>query len=113
MSKMVIALGLLATLPACSLLGARPPDVSIREQPTQIVCDTTARPEPIDTQDTPPETVFDAEAGMWGYWFSPALYAALAENLQAMRRYMEQSRDIRAKLIRCLDEHNAGVAAAS
>lgn len=109
MNRVVIALGLLITLPACSLFGSKPPDVSIREDPVPVVCDTSARPEPVDAVDTPPSVVFDAETAVWGYWFPPDLYAALAENLQSMRRYMRQSRAIRTKLVDCIDDHNAAL----
>jgi hypothetical protein len=109
-NKPGIALVFLATLPACSLFGSQPPDVTIREKPTPIICDTTQRPEPLDLKDTPPTLVM-APNEVWGYWFNSDLYAALAENLQAMRRYMEQGRDIRAKLIACMDDHNTAAAA--
>jgi len=109
-NRLGIALALLITLPACSLFGARPPDVEIRERPTPVICDTTAKPEPTNLKDTPPTLVM-APDEVWGFWFSPDLYAALAENLQAMRRYMEQQRDIRAKIVACIDDHNAKAAA--
>lgn len=110
MNRAGIALALMVLLPACSLFGgARPPDVEIREQPTPVICDTTAKPEPLRLKDTPPTLVMDP-AEVWGYWFSSELYAAIAENLQAMRRYMQQQRDIRAKIVACIDDHNAKAA---
>lgn len=109
MSRVGLALGLLITLPACSLLGTQPPDVEIREKPTPVVCDTTEKPEPLDLTDTPPTLVLGPDE-VWGYWFDSELYAALAENLQAMRRYMTQQRSIRDKLVDCIEDHNARVA---
>lgn len=111
MNRLALALALLITLPACSLFGSNPPDVTIRELIVPIVCDTSAKPEPVDMVDTPPSVVFNAETAVWGYWFAPDLYAALAENLQAMRRNMRQQRAIRAKLVGCIDDHNASVPA--
>ncbi len=107
-SKAAAALVLLGALPGCSLFGTKPPDVTIEERPTIVVCDTTARPDALDLKDTPPTLVMNP-AEVWGYWFDSELYAALAENLQAMRRYMTQSRDVRKKLVACIDDHNAGV----
>lgn len=108
MNRRAPFLVLVGALSGCSLFGgAQPPDVEIREKVVPVICDTTARPEPIDTQDTPPTLVLDTETEVWGYWFDANLYAALAENLQAMRRWMTQSRDIRAKLVACIDDHNA------
>lgn len=111
MNRAALVLLFVATLPACSLFGSNPPDVTIREQIVPIVCDTSARPEPVNTTDTPPSVVFNAETAVWGYWFAPDLYAALAENLQAMRRNMRQQRAIRAKLVGCIEDHNASVPA--
>jgi hypothetical protein len=102
------ALVLLGVLPGCSLFGSKPPDVTIQERPTIVVCDTTARPDALDLKDTPPTLVMDPSE-TWGYWFDSELYAALAENLQAMKKWMTQSSAIRTKLIKCIDEHNAGV----
>jgi hypothetical protein len=100
------ALILVLGLPGCSLFGGNaPPDVTIQEKPTPVVCDTSPRPDPLDLKDTPPTLVMDP-AEVWGFWFGPDLYAALAENLQAMRRWMTQSSDIRKKLIACIDGHN-------
>jgi hypothetical protein len=104
-AALVIVLGV---LPGCSLFGTKQPDIEIRERPTPVVCDTSARPDFLDLKDTPPTLVMNT-AEVWGYWFNAELYAALAENLQGMRTWMTQSRAIRTKLIKCIDEHNAGV----
>lgn len=109
MNKRATLLVFLGVLPGCSLFGAKQPDIEIREKPTPVVCDTSARPDALNLKDTPPTLVMDP-AQVWGFWFSPDLYGALAENLQAMRRYMEQGRDVRAKLIDCIDGHNAKIA---
>lgn len=102
------ALVLLGVLPGCSLFGSKPPDVTIQEHATPVVCDTTPRPDALDLKDTPPTLVMDPTE-VWGYWFNSELYAALAENLQSMRTYMTQSRAIRKKLIKCIDDHNVSV----
>ena len=102
------ALVLLGVLPGCSLFGSKPPDVTIQERATPVVCDTTPRPDALDLTDTPPTLVMDPNE-VWGYWFSSELYASLAENLQAMRTWMTQSRAIRKKLVACIDDHNASV----
>ncbi len=99
---------LLGVLPGCSLFGSKPPDVTIQERATPVVCDTTPRPDALDLKDTPPTLVMNAEE-TWGFWFSPDLYGALAENLQAMRSWMTQSTAIRAKLVKCIVDHNAKV----
>lgn len=101
---------ILASLPACSLFGARDIDVQVRQEITPVVCDLTARPDGLDLIDTPPSVVLDTETEIWGFWFDPELYGALAENLQAMRRWMTQSSAIRAKLVKCIDDHNAAAA---
>ena len=95
-------------LPGCSLFGAKLPDVEIIERPTVIVCNTSERPDALDLKDTPPSLVMNA-AETWGYWFGSELYAALAENLQAMRTYMSQSRAIRRKLVDCIEDHNEAI----
>ena len=97
-------------LPGCSLFGAKPPDVQIIERPTIIVCDTSERPDALDLKDTPPSLVMNSSE-TWGYWFGSELYAALAENLQAMRTWMSQSRAIRQKLVACIEDHNEAVKA--
>ncbi len=99
---------LLGVLPGCSLFGSKPPDVTIQERATPVVCDTTPRPDALDLKDTPPTLVMNPEE-TWGFWFSPDLYGALAENLQAMRSWMTQSTAIRAKLVKCIVDHNASV----
>lgn len=96
-------------LPGCSLFGSKPPDINIVEKPTPVVCTaTTEHPDPLDLTDTPPTLVMN-EAEVWGYWFGSELYAALAENLQAMRSWMTQSSAIRAKLVECIEDHNERV----
>lgn len=101
-----LILVLLGVLPGCSLFGgADPPDVTIQEKATPVVCDTSPRPDVLDLKDTPPTLVMNP-AQVWGYWFDSELYAAIAENIQAMRRWMSQSSDIRKKLIACIDDHN-------
>ncbi len=96
---------LLGVLPGCSLFGSKPPDVTIQEKAAPVVCDTSTRPDGLNLKDTPPTLVMN-DAQVWGYWFDSELYAAISENLQAMRRWMSQSRDIRAKLVKCIEEHN-------
>ena len=96
---------LLGVLPGCSLFGSKPPDVTIQEKAAPVVCDTSTRPDGLNLKDTPPTLVMN-EAEVWGYWFDSELYAALAENLQAMRTWMTQSRAIRKKLVACIDDHN-------
>jgi len=97
---------LVATLPACSLFGPADIDVQVQEKIVPVICDTSARPDALNLKDTPPTLVMDASE-TWGYWFDSELYAALAENLQAMRSWMTQSAAIRAKLVQCIDDHNA------
>ncbi len=106
--KAAAALVLLGVLPGCSLFGTKPPDVTIEERPTIVVCDTSPRPDALDLKDTPPTLVMDPNE-IWGYWFDSELYAALAENLQAMKTWMTQASSIRRKLVACIDDHNAGV----
>ena len=102
------ALVLLGVLPGCSLFGSKPPDVTIEERATIVICDTSPVPDALDLKDTPPTLVMNP-AEVWGYWFDSELYAALAENLQAMRSWMTQSRAIRNKLVACIEDHNAGI----
>ena len=109
MNKRAPLLVLLGVLPGCALFGSNPPDITIQERATPVVCDTSPKPDALNLKDTPPTLVMDP-AEVWGYWFSSDLYAAISENIQAMRRYMEQSRDVRAKLVKCIVEHNAKVA---
>ena len=108
MNKWAALVVILGVLPGCSLFGSTPPDIQIRERPTPVVCDTSPRPDALDLKDTPPTLVMNAEE-VWGYWFNAELYAAIAENLQAMRAWMTQSRAIRSKLVACIDDHNAKV----
>lgn len=105
MNRRASLLVLVATLPACSLFGPADIDVQVQEKIVPIVCDTTARPDPINAKDTPPTLVMNPDE-IWGYWFDSELYAALAENLQSMRTWMTQSSAIRTKLIKCIDDHN-------
>ena len=107
--KSVAVLLLGFALAGCGLIAPRQPDVEIIERPTPVVCDLTARPDSINLGDTPPTLVLNGEE--WGYWFSSELYAVLAENLQAMRRWMAQSTDVRDKLAACIREHNEAVEA--
>jgi len=107
-SKAAAALVLLGVLPGCSLFSSKPPDVTIQERATPVICDTSPRPDPLNLKDTPPTLVMDPNE-VWGYWFNSELYAALAENLQAMRSWMTQSRAIRSKLVACIDDHNSSV----
>lgn len=100
----------IVALSGCSLFGSKPPDVEIRERSTPVVCDTSARPDALNLKNTPPTLVMDGSE-IWGYWFDSELYAALAENLQAMRTYMSQSRSIRRKLVACIEDHNQGITA--
>lgn len=90
-------------------MAAKQPDIIIRENPVPVICDLTERPDPIDTQDTPPTLVLNTQTEVWGFWFDPSLYGALAENLQAMRRYMTQGRAVRAKLVACITDHNDSI----
>ena len=109
----LISIVMLLALPGCSLFSPQPPDVRIDEKPVPVVCSTIdQRPDALQLQDTPPTLVMDP-AETWGYWFPSELYAALAENLQAMRRYMRQLRGINASLIDCIETHNAEIEPAS
>ena len=96
---------LLGVLPGCSLFGTQQPDIEIREKPTPVVCDMSARPDALNLKDTPPTLVMNPDQ-VWGYWFNSELYAALAENLQAMRTWMTQSTAIRDTLVDCIEDHN-------
>ena len=108
MNKWAMILLFWGALPGCSLFSTKPPDVTIAERATPVICDTTVKPDFLNLKDTPPTLVMDPNE-VWGYWFNSELYAALAENLQAMRRYMSQSRDIRGKLVDCIEGHNASL----
>ena len=108
MNKAGALLVILATLPACSLFGARDIDVQVNEKIVPVVCDTSTRPDALNLKDTPPTLVMDPSE-TWGYWFNSELYAALAENLQAMKTWMIQSSAIRRKLVACIDDHTASV----
>ena len=110
MTKAGALLVLVPALSACSLFGPADIDVQVQEKIVPIVCDTTARPDALDLKDTPPTLVMNTTNETWGYWFDSELYAALAENLQAMRRWMTQSREINEKLVQCIDDHNQAAA---
>ena len=104
-----VALFVLLLVPGCSLFSPKPPDVVIRENPVPVVCSSIdQKPDGLELQDTPPTLVLDASE-TWGYWFSSELYAALAENLQALRRYMKQLRGINSSLVDCIESHNGGI----
>lgn len=105
--RALISLALFATLAACA---SRPPPITIDEPAPPVVCTQEPRPDHVDMQDTPPRVVFDAETEIWGYWFSPAEYAALAENLQTLRRYGRQLRAVGAYYKACIDDHNRRLA---
>lgn len=79
--------------------------IEIREAPVPLVCDVVKRPDALALKDTPPTLVLN-EGGAWGYWFDAELYAALAENIQAMRRWMNQSKAIREALVACIESNN-------
>jgi len=97
---------LVGVLPGCSLFGTKLPDVVIEEKPVPVVCSAvTEKPDPLNLKDTPPTLVMN-DAEVWGYWFDSELYAALAENLQAMRAWMTQSTTIRGALVDCIESHN-------
>ena len=104
-----VALFVLLLVPGCSLFSPKPPDVVIRENPVPVVCSSIdQKPDALDLEDTPPPLVLD-ETETWGFWFPSELYAALAENLQAMRRYMRQLRGINSSLVDCIETHNYGI----
>jgi len=103
------ALVAVLVLPGCSLFGSKPPDITIQEKPVPVVCSAvTEAPDALDLKDTPPTLVMN-DAEVWGYWFDSELYAALAENLQAMRSWMTQASSIRGKLVECIEDHNERV----
>lgn len=110
MNKAVLTLLLPGVLAGCSLLSPKPADIVIQEKPVRVICSATAqRAEPLVLKDTPPTLVLNTETEVWGYWFDPGLYAALAENLQAMRRYQKQLRGISNSIASCITDHNAGI----
>jgi len=102
---------LLLTLVALAGCASRPEPITIREPQTRVVCAQQPRPDTLDLADTPPEVVLDVETEQWGYWLSTNVYADLAENLQAMRRHMRQLRAVAAYYRRCIEDHNAAIAA--
>lgn len=107
MSRSILLL-LVSSLASCSLFGTKQPDIIINEKPVPVVCDLSRKPDALNLTDTPPTLVMDTDE-VWGYWFNSELYAALAENLQAMRRWMTQSTDIRSTLVDCIEDHNGSL----
>jgi hypothetical protein len=104
--KAGVTLLFLLALPGCSLLSPKPADIVIKPEPVLVICGAVHnKPDALDLKDTPP-TVALGPNRVWGYWFTPDLYAALAENLQAMRAYMTQQRAIRGTLVKCITDHN-------
>lgn len=96
----------LLALPGCSLLSPKPADIVVKPEPVPVICGAVHnKPDALQLKDTPP-TVALGPGEVWGYWFTPDLYAALAENLQAMRAYMIQQRTIRGTLVKCITDHN-------
>lgn len=91
---------LLACLPACAPVRPESPP------PPPLICDVAAKPDRLSLKDTPPTLVL-GPGDAWGYWFSADKYAALAENIQAMRLWMAQDRAIRDALVECIEDHNA------
>ena len=109
MNRRAPLLALVGFLPGCSLFGAKIPDIIIEEKPVPVVCSAvTEKPDVLDLKDTPPTLVMNP-AEVWGYWFDSELYAALAENLQAMRSWMNQSTAIRVALVDCIGDHNESI----
>ena len=107
--KTVIALVLLGMLPGCAAFSPKPADVNIVENPVPVICGAVNnKPDALELIDTPPTLTLGPDE-IWGYWFSPDLYGSIAENLQAMRRYMKQQRKIRDTIIECITDHNASV----
>lgn len=104
-----LALVLLGGLSGCSLFSPKPADVVINEKPVPVVCSNIGqKPDALVLKDTPP-TIVLGPGEAWGFWFDPNLYSALAENLQAMRRNMNQQRKIRTYLASCIEDHNATI----
>lgn len=96
----------LLSLPGCSLLSPKPADIVIKPEPVPVICGAVHnKPDALVLKDTPP-TVALGPNEIWGYWFTPDLYASLAENLQTMRAYMNQQRSIRGTLVKCITDHN-------
>ena len=105
--RALISLAALAFLVGCA---SRPPPIPSDEPPPPVVCTQEPRPDVLDLADTPPRVVFDANPEQWGYWFSPASYADIAENLQAMRRYQRQTRAVASYFRSCIADHNRRLA---
>lgn len=102
-----LTLVVLVMLSGCSLLSRGQPDVTVVADRTPVVCtNMEQKPDAVVLADTPPSVVL-GPSEVWGYWFSPDLYASIAENIQAMRRNMKQQRKIRKYLKACITDHNA------
>lgn len=102
------ATSLAALLALAGCAGNQP--ITVDEPPPPVVCTQEPRPDLLSLLDTPPRVVFDAESEEWGYWFSPAGYADIAENLQAMRRYQRQARAVASYFRACIGDHNRRLA---
>lgn len=115
----------LILIPISLLVGcaAKPADIIIEENQTPVVCVQEPRVDVIDINDTPPTTVLKEpfllndegrpiavnSAAEWGWWFDSELYAALAENLQAMRKNSRQLRSVIGYYKSCIDDHNEAI----
>jgi len=118
----VLTLLLISLLMGCA---AKPADIVIEENQTPVVCVQEPRVDIIDIHDTPPTSVLkepfiiDTDgrptavnpAAEWGWWFDSELYAALAENLQAMRKNSRQLRSVIGYYKSCMDDHNEALTA--
>lgn len=105
--RVLISLAMIVAMTGCA---SRPPPITIDEPAPPVVCTQSPRPDTINLIDTPPRVVFDTESEEWGYWFSPAGYADIAENLQVMRRHSSQLRAVGLYFKRCIDDHNRRLA---
>lgn len=105
--RAAISLALIITMTGCA---SRPPPITIDEPAPPVVCTQAPHPDRVNMIDTPPRVVFDTESVTWGYWFSPATYADIAENLQTMRRYQAQLRAVGTYFKSCIDDHNRRLA---
>ncbi len=90
---------------------SKPEPIQVRERQTPVVCDRTPRVDQVSIQDTPPRVVYDQETEQWGFWQDSANYAALAENLQAMRQNATQLRAVIRYYVGCIADHNARISA--
>lgn len=112
-------------LPLILLMGcaSAPPPIDVTENQTPVVCLQEPQTDQISLQDTPPTAVLrepfilDDEgrptqvnpAAEWGWWFDSDLYAALAENLQAMRLNSRQLRAVVRYYKSCIEDYNEGL----